>query len=149
MKNHSEICSTESHSSDQERSQVSAAYQGILREPMPLEDRLTAIYMTSMTEFGGVKNFLRSQNPIAPKGYDEAVFYYNQIQPDKPDKRAAAWKDIRWKFGEYLDKRNSVETQNKSNLDYLKTVLDHFKKHKVMTLRAEIETAIRGYGVEI
>lgn len=117
------------------KSKVGSEFISILKERIPLEERLTAIYVRALKP--GVWDGIRFKyDPAPPKGWLEDFTRYKTVDPNY---REGAWKTMREKYYGYIKELEEIKAENDSNKFFLQEILEHFKKSSLPSFAEKVK----------
>lgn len=104
------------------KQEIGSEYISILKESIPLEEKLTAIYSKAISN---INDFSFCYEPAPPHGYFEA---YAEYKSASIKEKSDVWRGILEVFKGYFKELDRVRAENKSNKLFLEEMKAHFEK---------------------
>jgi hypothetical protein len=112
----------------------------ILREPLPLTEKLSAIYLKA---YKVLDSFKVVEMPYAPAGWVESHQAYKTADKDE---KSAMWKGLVEEFRGYITELDKRKADNLSNKIFLTEMMEHFKSIDLLSHAEAVRLVLNGFS---
>ena len=107
-----------------------------------MDEKRAAIFILACKKLDTYVPFPR---PSVPQGF-MAVYDEYKMCNDKQEK-AGIWKQINDEFPEYFKELDRVDSENRSNIYFLKEMIEHFEKIGMTPQAEQVQLQLHKYNV--